>query len=860
MFDAAAAGCTVLAPNTELAAALFDVVERLHLDAGDALWPTPRIRDFASWLRERYAQHQLEDATLPRCLNDIEERELWRAVIRDSAAGQELLEPAGAARSARRARRALLEHGIPLQALAEYATDESQAFCNWNRRFDERCQALDCIASDQLLTRVRPGSAPIVWIESPIWRPLVRQWLEQHGSAMLLPADLDTPAAAHSWRGAAPDAELAAIAEWARRNLQDTPGFRAWVCIPDLPLRRTELIDAFDAALAPGRFAVSGRETFAPYAVAGGTPLAEFAPVRAALDALSAVSGPLAFETFSALLRMPQLQASHQDAAAAACLDLALRSRSPSEATLREWLTLSARVLREELARPVAALQRVQSFLHILDAVDGAQPISLWAAAWVQAFEIGPWAERQRWSSGEFQAAERFRELLGTLATGDVLFGSRSAASAARLLRRAAHDTAFQVQTGVPSIWVSGQIMDPWLTYDGLWIAGCSEERWPPPPDPIPLLPVRLQREHGVLAAGADTQLQLATELQARWRARAHSTVYSCADPGDGRSSLPSPLLPAGAPPPGLSPLTQPHWHAMAARAPAFEWLTDEHAPPFSAAERTRGVATLRAQSRCPFRGFAETRLAIEALSRPSPGFSMSERGNLVHHALEHVWCEVQTSARLATLGADEQDALLGESVARAIARQCARRNPGAHWQRRERPRLVALLAKWLEVERQRAPFEVERLEQGAGRARHGGVEFTVRIDRMDRLLDGARVLIDYKTGGVTPDWRGERPDNPQLPMYALLHPDALVAVAYGRVDAGGACSSPRARAPASSSRSKRPPPWKGRRILPRWSICGRSASSNWRRNLPPGGRRSRRPRARANRAGCSPCAGSPRR
>jgi len=45
-------------------------------------------------------------------------------------------------------------------------------------------------------------------------------------------------------------------------------------------------------------------------------------------------------------------------------------------------------------------------------------------------------------------------------------------------------------------------------------------------------------------------------------------------------------------------------------------------------------------------------------------------------------------------------------------------------------------------------------------------------------------VLIDYKTGWVQPDWRGERPDNPQLPVYALRHRENLVAVAYGRVSA----------------------------------------------------------------------------
>jgi RecB family exonuclease len=97
---------------------------------------------------------------------------------------------------------------------------------------------------------------------------------------------------------------------------------------------------------------------------------------------------------------------------------------------------------------------------------------------------------------------------------------------------------------------------------------------------------------------------------------------------------------------------------------------------------------------------------------------------------------------------------------------------------------LQNLLGKWLDTERMRAPFIVDALEEGAQVARFAGLEFRVRIDRVDRLSDGARVLIDYKTGSASADWRGERPDNPQLPIYALLRPEALVAVAYARVNA----------------------------------------------------------------------------
>jgi hypothetical protein len=101
---------------------------------------------------------------------------------------------------------------------------------------------------------------------------------------------------------------------------------------------------------------------------------------------------------------------------------------------------------------------------------------------------------------------------------------------------------------------------------------------------------------------------------------------------------------------------------------------------------------------------------------------------------------------------------------------------------------MANVLAKWLDLERLREPFEVEELEGGTLMARHAGLEFRVRIDRVDRLVGGGRVLIDYKTGIAAVDWRGERPDNPQLPIYALLRPEALVAVAYGRVNASECC------------------------------------------------------------------------
>ena len=96
-------------------------------------------------------------------------------------------------------------------------------------------------------------------------------------------------------------------------------------------------------------------------------------------------------------------------------------------------------------------------------------------------------------------------------------------------------------------------------------------------------------------------------------------------------------------------------------------------------------------------------------------------------------------------------------------------------------------------------------------------------------------VLIDYKTGAATVDWRGERPDNPQLPVYALLYPDALVAVAYAKVNAA------ESRFVAESERGEIFPRTRRSRIGRDGVICGarrrfgRGASSASQLSSPPG-------------------------
>ncbi len=772
----------MLAPDRELAAAVFDAVERHHLGAGREAWPTPRVRDYGSWLREHHARRVAGGAARLRCLQEVEERLLWREIVVAEAREAGMQDPEGAAAAARRARRTIREYGIPLAALAGYGGEESTRLVGWIELFDRRCREIGCVVPEDLQGGFAELPEPVLWLDSPAWRPIARQWLQSQASAPIA-APAVPRRSARLCRAPAPSAELAGAAAWARERLAQDPDFRGWICIPDLPSRRGEAADAFDAELAPQRLRLRGAEGVAAYALAGGTPLAGFPHVAAALELVELSIGPVEFPRFSALLRSPGLQGSAADAAAAALLDVQVREAAPDELRLGAWIGLATHCSERAERPPCTALRRLAAALEFLDAARGAAPMSRWAAQWMRAFERAPWADRGGWTSAEFQSVERFGELLAALAAADALIGSTSAAGAARLLAAAARDTAFQPQTGIPPVWVTASLHDPWIAYDGLWIAGMSADRWPAPVSPVPLVPIALQRRHGVAGASAHAQLLAAADLGGRWALRSAQCVFSVADRSEAHAIAASALLP-----PGLEslepPAPRPLWRALYAAGPELVPALERDAPPLAADERTRGVATLRAQSRCPFRGFAESRLRCEPLDRPAPGFDARERGILLHAALEHIWRELGGRAALLALAPAALAELIAAGVAAGIERAAARRNPGARWRRRELERTLRLLARWLELESQRSDFVVERIEQGAQVARLAGLEFSCRLDRVDRLADGGRVLIDYKTGSTSPDWRGERPDNPQLPLYAPLAGEGLVAVAYAQVNA----------------------------------------------------------------------------
>src|ERR1700694_1596498 len=109
-------------------------------------------------------------------------------------------------------------------------------------------------------------------------------------------------------------------------------------------------------------------------------------------------------------------------------------------------------------------------------------------------------------------------------------------------------------------------------------------------------------------------------------------------------------------------------------------------------------------QAACPFRAFVRWRLDAAALETPASGLDASQRGQLLHALMKHLWLSLKSSSSLK----ENLDPAIDAAAAAAVKEL---RLEG-RFAELERARLARLAREWLEVEKARAPFEVLYTEE----------------------------------------------------------------------------------------------------------------------------------------------------
>lgn len=768
---------TVVTGNARLSRHLRREYDEARRKQGERLWESPDILPRDAWLVSCWQECAYRDPlNTPVLLDAAQEEALWEQAIVKTAAEAPLLDIAATASAAARAWDLLHAWEAPRDASAfESAAADPQVFFEWMTAVERKLCGNGWITASQLpralLDRAVAGEmtvpGPVSYAGFDELTPADRRLFDALAVSERRPEQRLSETRACRAAFHDPQEELTHAAAWARRQLEASPAARIGVVVRGLAELSQGAERIFDDVLHPGLvFAPS--DSRRAFHVSAGAPAVDTPLIASALLMLRSRNGfPLG--EAGMLLRSPFLRIGWKEAGR---LDRDLRRAGADEVSLETIAT------------------HFRNFADAARELPPRQRFSQWSAAFARLLALAGWPGDRTPTGAEYQALEHWKKLLSEFARLDVVLPPVSYGEALERLRRMARASRFAPSDEDAPVQIMDMLEAAGSHFDSLWIAGLHGGVWPQPPRPSPFLPLALQRVAGMPHSSPERELAYARRVTERLLDSAPEVVCSHPQYSGEEKLRASPLienLPEAA---GLPEAAETALHRIFSTAPALDRPPLGDAPPLSAdAIQSGGMRVIADQAACPFRAFAIHRLGARALDEIELGVSPRERGTVAHSALHMLWQDLKSHQELMARTPAGLFDLIQSTVRMALEHTLGRRQSGAIEQFRvlEQERLERLLKQWLEVERSRASFRVVESETTA-EVDLAGLKLRIKADRVD--LDeetGGHVILDYKTSKdlSTKGWDGERPDEPQLPLYAVKSEYCVSKIFYAQLAPG---------------------------------------------------------------------------
>jgi len=806
------AGGQVVTASDRAARALASGFHHRRQAEGLTAWPAPKILDWKNFVREAWQARAADSRLL---LNPTQEQALWTEIVGEERSLATLLEGPRQrlAALAIQAHELLCGYAPRFLARSARATwqQDAGAFSGWLAAFDEACRADNLLIASRLPLELIPLLLADATPRSPLLlagfdrilpaqRSFFDAWGEWREAAQPAPAS-----DVHFYQSADAQAEVTACAQWCGQRLAATPEARLLVVAQSASARRGEMERAFTHAVG------------AAFEFSLGLPLGQVALARAAQLTLRWLDGALAEQELDWLLSTGLAASSVLENAALQNYMRTLRGYGLERTQWKLRAFLGERGAAELL--PAAWVERVTAAQQLLASFARRPQSPLeWAELIPRLLDELHFASARPLTSAEFQALRRWHQAVENC--GSLGFDGRrlSWKEFLALLNHALDETLYAPESRNTPILIAGPAESAGLSADAVWFLGADEDAWPTNGAAHPLLPIDLQRTAGMQHATAQLDWELAEAVSRRLLASAPVVCFSYAKQNAAAEARPSRLIVQFAGAPQELP---PELRAPASDAPLTVPFEDYSRVPFPPGKVAGGASVLTAQSQCPFQAFATARLGAKNWQPAEAGLTAGQRGNLLHAVLHSIWAGppdgIRSHAELVALinqegcprsgssdlGNDESQpdpsnssrnalrTFVAAHVQRTLARELRphlREQMPRRYLELEALRLTRLVTEWLEFEAARVAFVVEATEDKRTVHIHG-LTINLRLDRLDRLQDETLLVVDYKSGNVSPSaWNLPRPEDVQLPLYAgfaLAEEEVLGGLAFAKVRPG---------------------------------------------------------------------------
>jgi ATP-dependent helicase/nuclease subunit B len=763
-------GGLVITASDRAARALQAAYHQRRQEEGLNAWPAPRIQHWDSFIQSAW-EERTRDARL--LLNPAQEQALWANIISKDRRLATVLEGP----RHRLATMAVQAHEFLCSYAPRYLNPgartgwdaDAGAFSRWLSAFDDICN------QEKLLSPSRTGLEviPLLQGDSKPRPPILAVGFDR-----LLLVQRRLLDAWNNWRELASSepapevrfystsneqSELAACARWCRLELQKNPAQRLLIITQDIARRRGEMERAFLRECNASQFEFTL-----------GIALNQVRLTRAAHLLLRWLDGRILESDLDWLISTDLITSGTKERTTLESYMRALRDRglARTDWNLESFTLQSIRAV----SLPAAWIARMtEARKHLVQAKHRKLSPLAWVEVVPSLFDAAGWPGARQLTSAEFQAWRRWEqavEVSGSLGIDGRRIDWPDFLS---ILARTLDQTVYAPESTNAPIQIAGPAQSAGIQADAIWFLSADEDAWPKAGSTHPFLPFQVQREFKMPHATHQNDWELAKANTARLLSSAPAVHFSYAKQRTQAEARPSRLIVQLAGPPEPLPEDLSASDVQPDRTVSFN---DATFVPFPPNRVQGGSSVLTSQSQCPFKAFATARLAAQGWAPAEAGLTASQRGQLLHAVMHAIWGGKPHglhSLQDLLAVADTQSFVSGhvQSVLREKVPPGVRERMPHRYLELEGRRLVHLITEWLDYEATRIPFSVAETE--AQRVIHiEGLALDLRLDRIDTLIDGSPLVIDYKTGDVFPKaWELPRPEDVQLPLYAGFALDA---------------------------------------------------------------------------------------